>query len=212
MSRDSLDEAVHGELSLAEWFALAEDERGELVDGRLVEEEAPNYVHEILVILLGSLLRGWFAPRGGFVGGSDAKLVVGPKQGRRPDLTVYFAGTPCLPPAASSHNRPTSLSRTSPRHPATAAGLGSRRWRTMPPSGCATTESSILSFAAWRSWGGVPKAATSTSSALRKARSTFPAATASSWISMPSGLRSSASRLANQEPSKARRSNCAVAG
>jgi Uma2 family endonuclease len=94
-----LDETVHGELSLAEWFALAEDERGELVDGHLVEEEVPNYVHEILVILLGSRLRGWFAPRGGFVGGSDAKLAVGPKQGRRPDLTVYFAGTPLPPPS-----------------------------------------------------------------------------------------------------------------
>jgi len=100
MSRHSLlDETVHGELSLAEWFALAEDEQGELVGGYLVEEEAPNYVHEILVILLGSLLRGWFAPRGGFVGGSDAKLAVGPKQGRRPDLTVYFAGTPLPPPS-----------------------------------------------------------------------------------------------------------------
>jgi Uma2 family endonuclease len=99
MSRHSLlDEAVHGELSLAEWFALPEDERGELVDGRLVEEEVPNYVHEILVILLGSLLRGWFAPRGGFVGGSEAKLAVGPKQGRKPDLTVYLAGTPLPPP------------------------------------------------------------------------------------------------------------------
>jgi Uma2 family endonuclease len=100
MSRHSLlDEVIHGELSLAEWFALPEDERGELVDGRLVEEEVPNYVHEILVILLGSLLRGWFAPRGGFVGGSEAKLAVGPKQGRKPDLTVYLAGTPLPPPS-----------------------------------------------------------------------------------------------------------------
>src|SRR5437764_576341 len=113
MSRHSLlDEAVHGELSLAEWFALPEDARGELVDGRLVEEEVPNYVHEILVILLGSLLRGWFAPRGGFVGGSEAKLAVGPKKGRRPDLTVYFVGT--------SRSRPTSPSRSPPRHPGTA--------------------------------------------------------------------------------------------
>ena len=100
MSRHSLpDEAVHGELSLAEWFAVPEDEPGELVDGHLVGEEEPNYVHEILVILLGSLLRGWFTPRGGFVGGSDTKLAVGPKKGRRPDLTVYFAGTPLPSPS-----------------------------------------------------------------------------------------------------------------
>jgi Uma2 family endonuclease len=109
MSRHSLlDEAVHGELSLAEWFALAEDERGELVDGHLVEEEVPNYVHEILVILLGSLLRAWFVPRGGFVGGSDAKLAVGPKKGRRPDLTVYLAGTP-LPPSSGIITQPPDI-------------------------------------------------------------------------------------------------------
>ena len=109
MSRHSLlDETVHGELSLAEWFALPEDERGELVDGHLVEEEVPNYVHEILVILLGSLLRGWFVPRGGFVGGSDAKLAVGPKQGRKPDLTVYLAGTP-LPPASGIITQPPDI-------------------------------------------------------------------------------------------------------
>jgi len=99
MSRQPLlDETPHGELSLAEWFALPEEERGELVSGRLVEEEVPSYVHEILVILLGSLLRAWVAPRGGFVGGSEAKMAVGPKQGRKPDLTIYLAGTP-LPPA-----------------------------------------------------------------------------------------------------------------
>jgi len=109
MSRHSLlDEAVHGELSLAEWFALAEDERGELVDGRLVEEEVPNYVHEILVILLGSLLRGWFVPRGGFVGGSETKLAVGPKQGRKPDLTVYLAGT-SLPPSSGIIRQPPDI-------------------------------------------------------------------------------------------------------
>jgi Uma2 family endonuclease len=109
MSRHPLlDEAVHGEISLADWFALAEDERGELVDGHLVEEELPNYVHEILVILLGSLLRGWFVPKGGFVGGSDAKLAVGPKLGRRPDLTVYFAGTP-LPPRSGIIAQPPDI-------------------------------------------------------------------------------------------------------
>ncbi|HEX4960347.1 MAG TPA: Uma2 family endonuclease [Thermoanaerobaculia bacterium] len=109
MSRHPLlDEAVHGELSLAEWFGLEEDERGELVDGHLVEEEEPSYAHEILVILLGSLLRGWFVPRGGFVGGSDAKLAVGPKQGRKPDLTVYLAGTP-LPPRSGIITQPPDI-------------------------------------------------------------------------------------------------------
>jgi Uma2 family endonuclease len=103
-----LEEAISGELSLVEWFALPEDEQGELVDGHLVEEEVPNYVHEILVILLGSLLRGWAVPRGGFVGGSDAKLAVGPKRGRRPDLTVYLAGTP-LPPANGIIEQPPDI-------------------------------------------------------------------------------------------------------
>jgi hypothetical protein len=39
-----LDETAQGELSLAEWVALPEEEAGELVDGRLVEEEVPNDV------------------------------------------------------------------------------------------------------------------------------------------------------------------------
>ncbi len=87
------------ELTLSEWFNLPEDEPGELVDGLLVEEEVPNYVHEILVILLGSLLRGWTSPLGGFVGGSDAKFAIGTRSGRKPDLTVYLPGSP-LPPSS----------------------------------------------------------------------------------------------------------------
>ena len=47
-------------------------------------------------------------PRGGFVGGSEAKLAVGPKQGRRPDLTVYLAGTP-LPPASGIIAQPPDI-------------------------------------------------------------------------------------------------------
>ncbi len=94
----ALEPTAAAELSLAEWFELPEDEPGEMVDGRIVEEEVPSYIHEILVILFGSLLRGWVSPRGGFVAGSDAKFAVGPKRGRKPDLTVYLPGTP-LPPA-----------------------------------------------------------------------------------------------------------------
>ena len=85
------------EVSLAEWLLMPEDEPGELVDGRLVEEEMPDYVHEFLVVLLAQVLGSWVLPRGGVMGGSEAKLALGPKRGRKPDLTVYLPGSQ-LPP------------------------------------------------------------------------------------------------------------------
>jgi Uma2 family endonuclease len=80
------------ELSLDEWFDLPEDEPGELVDGRLEEEEVPDYLHELLVILLGRFLSNWITPRGGLVAGSEAKFAVGTRRGRKPDITVYLPG------------------------------------------------------------------------------------------------------------------------
>jgi len=85
------------EISLEEWAALPEDEPGELVDGRLEEEEVPDYVHEVLVILLGRLLANWVLPRRGLVGGSGGKFGTGERRGRMPDLTVYLPGR--RPPA-----------------------------------------------------------------------------------------------------------------
>jgi Uma2 family endonuclease len=81
------------ELSLDEWFALAEDEPGELVDGRLEKEEEPDYLHELLVVLLGRLLGNWIFPHVGLVAGSNAKFAVGSGRGRKPDLTVYLPGS-----------------------------------------------------------------------------------------------------------------------
>src|SRR3954466_14719085 len=81
------------ELSLEEWFALPEDEPGELVEGRLEEEEVPDYLHELLVALLARTLGNWISPRGGLVAGSDAKFAVGSGRGRKPDLTVYLPGS-----------------------------------------------------------------------------------------------------------------------
>ena len=81
------------ELSLEEWFDLPEDEPGELIDGRLEEEEAPDYLHELLVALLGRLLGHWISPQGGLVAGSEAKFAVGAGRGRKPDLTVYLPGS-----------------------------------------------------------------------------------------------------------------------
>ncbi|PYQ60663.1 MAG: hypothetical protein DMF53_16655 [Acidobacteria bacterium] len=59
-------------LSLDEWFDLPEDEPGEVVDGRLEEEEEPGYLHELLVARLGRILGDWIFPQGGLVAGSNA--------------------------------------------------------------------------------------------------------------------------------------------
>ena len=58
-------------VSLSDWLALPEDAPGELVDGRLEEEEVPDFVHEILVMLLGQLFGNWVFPRGGAVAGTS---------------------------------------------------------------------------------------------------------------------------------------------
>ena len=81
-------------LSLEDWAALPEDEPGELVDGRLEEEEVSDFVHEAVVTWLIAAFFGWIVPAGGVVGGSDAKFAVRPRRGRKPDVTVFFPGRP----------------------------------------------------------------------------------------------------------------------
>ena len=80
-------------LSLDEWFDLPEDQPGELVEGRLEEEEVPDYLHELLVARLIQILGHWITPRGGLVAGSEAKFAVGARRGRKPDVTVYLPGS-----------------------------------------------------------------------------------------------------------------------
>ena len=72
------------------WIALDEDVEGELVDGRLVEEEVASWSHEIAVAWLISVLRPWVLARGGFVLGSETKLAISPTRGRKPDALVYL--------------------------------------------------------------------------------------------------------------------------
>jgi len=97
MGQALIEEGAPLELSLAEWLDLPEDEPGELVDGRLEEEEVPDFVHEALVVFLAHLFNGWIFPRGGIVGGSEVRLVLGEARGRKPDLVVYLPGS-VLPP------------------------------------------------------------------------------------------------------------------
>ncbi|MEM9454589.1 MAG: Uma2 family endonuclease [Myxococcota bacterium] len=79
-------------LSLADWAALSEEQPGELVDGRLVDEEVPSLEHEILVAWLVRMLGNWLAERSGFVFGSETKFAVSPARGRKPDLSAYLPG------------------------------------------------------------------------------------------------------------------------
>ncbi len=87
-------------LSLSDWADLGEDEPGELVDGVLEEEEIPTVLHELVVSVLNALLRGWARRRRGFALGSEARIAVGPRRGRKPDVSVFLP--PHLPAAGDS--------------------------------------------------------------------------------------------------------------
>ncbi|MEO0326847.1 MAG: Uma2 family endonuclease [Myxococcota bacterium] len=81
-------------LTLAGWGALPEGQSGELVDGRLEEEEVPTRLHEAAVAWLLFELTAWARRHGARVYGSDLKLRVAHDRGRKPDVSVYLAGTP----------------------------------------------------------------------------------------------------------------------
>jgi Uma2 family endonuclease len=93
MSEPWAGEAHPREMTLAEWAEMDEDEPGELVDGRLVEEEDVGYLHEVVAGWLIQLLGSWLRARGGgFVATSGARFGVAPRKGRKPDVSVYLPG------------------------------------------------------------------------------------------------------------------------
>src|ERR1041384_825063 len=83
-------------MTLEEWAAMDEDEPGELVDGRLEEEEVPDFVHELVVGTLYWIIRNWLGVRG-WIFPSDAKYAVREDRGRKPDLAVYLTRSVKLP-------------------------------------------------------------------------------------------------------------------
>jgi len=110
MSQSAIIVEHQGEprMSLAEWAAMPEDDPGELVDGRLVEEEVADPVHEDIVSSLNATIRPWVVPRGGFILGSEAKFGLGPKRGRKPDLSVFLPGG-AVPPRHGSVSAPPDI-------------------------------------------------------------------------------------------------------
>jgi Uma2 family endonuclease len=85
------------EMTLAAWADLDEDEPGELVDGRLVEEEDVGALHDAVAAWFVWVLKSWLGRRGGVVLVSDTRFGVAPRRGRKPDTSVYFPGR--RPPA-----------------------------------------------------------------------------------------------------------------
>lgn len=80
-------------IDLDSWAALDGDDRRELVDGVLEEPEVPTYFHETIVTAMLLALSAWIKPRGGFVFGPSSKIAVGPRSGRIPDVSVFFAAS-----------------------------------------------------------------------------------------------------------------------
>ncbi len=83
-------------MTLQQWADLDEDDEGELVDGVLEEEEMPTVLHEVVVGYLFAFLRAWVTRRKGLVLGSEAKIAVGPRRGRKPDLSAFVGAVPSL--------------------------------------------------------------------------------------------------------------------
>ena len=81
-------------MSLGEWADLDPEIDGELVDGALEAEEMPSIIHETIVAFILGLLRTWLVPRGGFALGSEVKLAVSSRRGRKADVVAYLPGAP----------------------------------------------------------------------------------------------------------------------
>jgi Uma2 family endonuclease len=88
----TFDSAPSEPMTEEDWAALPEDAEGELVDGRLVEEEMPDAIHETAVVELVTRLSAWAKARDGRVYGSELKFRIRTGRGRKADLSMYLAG------------------------------------------------------------------------------------------------------------------------
>ncbi len=80
-------------ITFDEWANTDEDEPGEFVDGKIVEEEMASVLHEIVVSWMIGVLRAWGLARGYPVFGSELKLRVARTRGRKPDVSMFARGT-----------------------------------------------------------------------------------------------------------------------
>lgn len=83
-------EALQANYRWSDFIALPDDDRRELIDGRLEELDLPTKLHEQIVHLLQYWLRGWAEKHGGFeVLGSGYKVRISDRSGAMPDVQVF---------------------------------------------------------------------------------------------------------------------------
>ena len=100
-------EAAGRVLTVEDWLAFSEDDEGELVAGRLVEEEVPDAVHEIAITWLVWVFRQWLSGKG-FVFGSELKILTSADTGRKPDVVVFLPGA-AAPPRRGPITKPPDI-------------------------------------------------------------------------------------------------------
>lgn len=79
-------------LTVEQWGELDDEDRRELVDGRLQEDDVPGSLHDLMIATLVVMLSEWVRSRAGFVLPAGPRYAVGADRGRIPDLTVYLDG------------------------------------------------------------------------------------------------------------------------
>jgi Uma2 family endonuclease len=84
-------------MSAEEWEQLGEDQPGELVDGRLQEEEVTDSPHEVVVSALLYVLLTWARRGKARVLASEAKYALAERRGRKPDISVFLTRDRKLP-------------------------------------------------------------------------------------------------------------------
>lgn len=90
----SLEDRAHWD----EFVHLDEQDRRELIDGRLVEVEVPTERHEWVVGSILAALFNWSQLHGGRALGSGYKIRIDERRGVMPDVQFYRKGRPANPP------------------------------------------------------------------------------------------------------------------
>ncbi len=104
-------------MSIEEWEQMDEDDPGELVDGRLEEEEVPDFPHEVIVSALLCALALWARPRRAIVLGSEGKYALSQRGGRKPDISVFLTRDRKLPRRGASRVPPDIMVEVVSRRP-----------------------------------------------------------------------------------------------